>query len=526
MEEAQRHYRRLSERIDSMRLLQVNIEDDGNCLFRAISYQLVRDDGFFSIVRHIVVEHMEANREEYAVYIGHDEFSLYIEGMKQNKVWGDELCVHAAARALNCLIHVVTSSDQRWYLRYKPNSNEGTPQSAEKWRNLFLCYRAPDHYNCIVAPQDPAVPTVDLDRFFDRAASLLKKPSPAHGRVAQNTQPSTSTGQFPLPKTRPSPTDTASATASSTRTEEQHPKTSGIALQSRVNVAPLDSADPALRYLPSYGEGGSKGERSREAPARPSSSRGVHTIDTLQYHVIHQLQYPIVIRLCGTVRASNKTSQVAVCSDGSLMQHEEGAFFYLHPVSYDWVLSCGSRDYPWGAVGGAVRKRYEDSRKEGRTPMPLFFLQSVHSGAILRPGSEAITAAFPGDSIPSLRCLKAMCLSERSRPLAEALMTVEPLPHSISRTSFQLRFVNDNGMYCCLTVLASHPTVYVTQNFIGCTFSFHQLFNGRPERSCLKCRQWYDAAQRKKATSTDISPGGCAHESWVEAVQAERLDRL
>ena len=49
-----------------------------------------------------------------------NELDSYIEYMSRNRTWGDELTLRAAADCFGCTIHVVTSTDANWYLRYEP----------------------------------------------------------------------------------------------------------------------------------------------------------------------------------------------------------------------------------------------------------------------------------------------------------------------------------------------------------------------------------------------------------------------
>ena len=94
------HTERLRHRVENIGLQAVPIDDDGNCLFRALSYELVRTDIFYPVLRHMIADYMEDHQSEYSLLGGAQEFEGYVAGMRQNRVWGDELCVHAAARRL------------------------------------------------------------------------------------------------------------------------------------------------------------------------------------------------------------------------------------------------------------------------------------------------------------------------------------------------------------------------------------------------------------------------------------------
>lgn len=171
VESLKEHTRRLEQRVEKIGLFPIPIDDDGNCLFRALSYQLARTDAFHHVVRHLVVDYMERHQTEYALLIGGDDFESYVTGMRRNTIWGDELCVHAASHIFGAHIHVITSEENRWHLRYEhtthndhKKSEEERKQQAALARRLFLCYRSPDHYYCLVHPDlEPKIKTIDLE---------------------------------------------------------------------------------------------------------------------------------------------------------------------------------------------------------------------------------------------------------------------------------------------------------------------------------------------------------------------------
>ena len=97
------------------------------------------------------------------------------------RTWGDELTLRAASDCFGCTIHVITSHEANWYLRYAPAADDkaksprrpaapatrkpqpGSPYAAAapvasrqrsnkvEWRgkNVFLVYVSPVHYDAI-----------------------------------------------------------------------------------------------------------------------------------------------------------------------------------------------------------------------------------------------------------------------------------------------------------------------------------------------------------------------------------------
>jgi len=123
---------------------QYEIEDDGNCQFRAISRDLYGTQQHHELVRAVVVAYLEKHEAEYKVFVGEEEWHPYLENMAKSKTWGDEITLRAAVDALGIQIHVVTSAEDNYLLDYCPSGD-----TTEDTRHVFLTYVAPVHYNTI-----------------------------------------------------------------------------------------------------------------------------------------------------------------------------------------------------------------------------------------------------------------------------------------------------------------------------------------------------------------------------------------
>eukprot|EP00440_Ansanella_granifera_P011964 gb/GFBE01013001.1/.p1 GENE.gb/GFBE01013001.1/~~gb/GFBE01013001.1/.p1 ORF type:complete len:312 (+),score=69.57 gb/GFBE01013001.1/:1-936(+) len=147
---------RLQQRLERCGLHQAEMLDDGNCLFRACAAQLYRGERSAEHHMHVrrrAVSEMNGNSDAYAtLFISAEEFAAYVEDMAKPAVWGDELVLRAIADAYGATVHVITSSEDNWYLVYKPQLERTLAT-----RHLFLSYVAPVHYNAFeVAPIEAA----------------------------------------------------------------------------------------------------------------------------------------------------------------------------------------------------------------------------------------------------------------------------------------------------------------------------------------------------------------------------------
>jgi hypothetical protein len=90
---------------------------------------------------------MERNKDIFSIYFDSgSEWKSYVGGMKRSRTWGDELTLRAIADSFGCCIHVVTSTEQNWYLKYEAEAPR-TPAKA-----VFISYIAPIHYNTFLMP--------------------------------------------------------------------------------------------------------------------------------------------------------------------------------------------------------------------------------------------------------------------------------------------------------------------------------------------------------------------------------------
>lgn len=134
---------RLEKRLRRLKLKHIEMMDDGNCQFRAISKQLYGTQRYHWKVRATVVEHMSNNLVDFSPFLGGElHAKRYLETMALNRTWGDELTLRACADAYQVTIHVVTSSPENWYLRYPPGNH--APR-----KHIYIAYISPIHYNSI-----------------------------------------------------------------------------------------------------------------------------------------------------------------------------------------------------------------------------------------------------------------------------------------------------------------------------------------------------------------------------------------
>jgi len=136
---------RLRHRLEQMGLEQVTMGDDGNCQFRALSWQLYGTQNLHGNVRERVVRWIREHADAFMPYFdGKEDFQDYLAQMAKKRTWGDELTLRAATDCFNRKVHVITTEERNWYLSYVPLEGKEGHQG-----HVFLTYISPIHYNTV-----------------------------------------------------------------------------------------------------------------------------------------------------------------------------------------------------------------------------------------------------------------------------------------------------------------------------------------------------------------------------------------
>ena len=467
VQEAAEHKERLEHRLGYLQIAKpVHIADDGNCLFRAMAFQLVREESLYPLVRHIVVEQLVSNADHYSAFVGEAAFAKYADGMRQSQVWGDELCVHAASRAFNVKIHVITSDEKRWRLVY------ARVKEAPSNRNLLLAYRAPNHYYTMVPKKDAELAPFHL-------AEVLSGLS-ADAAIASHIRITLQASAPPLvaPPLRRGQSDAAVVSSPSSQAQTA---------SSRSQVA----GDPSSSCS-SYSAAISRPAHGPGAPVkteRPSTAtRGSRGGDFLQLSLVGMLQHAVVV----TVRIGSNTN-MALCVGGDVSHPEDivlgqkSSFFYLHNVPREAILLAG----PSGIFGSIYTQVLEQatSPQKPRHPRPqqhpLFLLQEVSSGSFLGYRKDKIVRFAIGGG---MRNVSRLCCY-RPHDLSDCVLTIS---EARSTSTNELRFYRSPGMECpYLCETGKGDIIAVDSPTLPTPFLVQLIFAGRCERLCVVCHQWY-----------------------------------
>uniref|UniRef100_A0A7S3L9S8 OTU domain-containing protein n=1 Tax=Amphora coffeiformis TaxID=265554 RepID=A0A7S3L9S8_9STRA len=131
----------------------LEMDPDGNCLFRSISDQLHHDYGrAHADVRHEICDYLEGHESFFSLFLDLDDeetkgedasdFADYVNTMRQDGEWGGNLELVAAARLYRRRIRVFSSTLAAMNIDYDSDKPPGGPE-------LLVSYHDNDHYNSV-----------------------------------------------------------------------------------------------------------------------------------------------------------------------------------------------------------------------------------------------------------------------------------------------------------------------------------------------------------------------------------------
>ncbi|EPS67633.1 hypothetical protein M569_07143, partial [Genlisea aurea] len=141
IDEATVDHQRLLDRLQVYDLVELKVEGDGNCQFRALSDQFYRTPEHHKFVREQIVNQLKWWPEIYEGYVPMG-YERYLEKISKNGEWGDHVTLQAAADFYGIKILVITSFKDTCYI-------EILPAVQKSQRVIFLSFWAEVHYNSI-----------------------------------------------------------------------------------------------------------------------------------------------------------------------------------------------------------------------------------------------------------------------------------------------------------------------------------------------------------------------------------------
>ncbi|KAA8534407.1 hypothetical protein F0562_031924 [Nyssa sinensis] len=159
VDEATSDHQRLLDRLCLYDLVELKVQGDGNCQFRALSDQIYRTTEYHNFVRQQVVNQLNFHPELYEGYVSM-AYDDYLKKISKSGEWGDHVTLQAAADSYGVKLFIITSFKDTCYI-------EILPQIQKSKRTIFLSFWAEVHYNSIYPEGDqPALESNEKKRWW------------------------------------------------------------------------------------------------------------------------------------------------------------------------------------------------------------------------------------------------------------------------------------------------------------------------------------------------------------------------
>lgn len=121
------------------------IEGDGNCLYRSFSHQLYGQEEFYPIVKNVILDYLEIEKDFFCKFVCGYSFEDYINMKRLDGVWGDDLEIQAFSEIYNAQIFIYTDDKEMTLLkRFNDDSSE------IRKIKINISYHGKEHYNSLI----------------------------------------------------------------------------------------------------------------------------------------------------------------------------------------------------------------------------------------------------------------------------------------------------------------------------------------------------------------------------------------
>ncbi len=89
-----------------------NIKGDGNCLFRAISKELLGHEKFHNLVRQFIVQFITTNSKQFQEYLAKGKIEAHLQRMRNIGQWGTSVEIYGLATLLRTEVCLLKAAKQ------------------------------------------------------------------------------------------------------------------------------------------------------------------------------------------------------------------------------------------------------------------------------------------------------------------------------------------------------------------------------------------------------------------------------
>ena len=134
------------ERMAGLGLHVVEVEGDGNCLYRAVAHQFFLDESRHEEIRAKVTKHLKDHRDRFKPFIDGD-YDDYISNQMESGTWGDDVEIKVIEEIYDRRV-VIYDSEADGALE-PMNTNFDEEGGADTAQPIIISYHGQMHYNSV-----------------------------------------------------------------------------------------------------------------------------------------------------------------------------------------------------------------------------------------------------------------------------------------------------------------------------------------------------------------------------------------
>lgn len=92
----------------------VDMDNDGNCLFRSVSHQVYGDPAFHLVIRNKCMDYMESEADFFSRFTLGNDFGAYVSKLRRDGEWGDHVEIQAMSEIYDRPVEVYAYSESKF----------------------------------------------------------------------------------------------------------------------------------------------------------------------------------------------------------------------------------------------------------------------------------------------------------------------------------------------------------------------------------------------------------------------------
>ena len=162
------------ERMASIGLHVIEVEGDGNCLYRAVAHQFFLDESRHEEIRAEVTKHLQKHEDRFKPFIDGD-YDDYVNEQMESGTWGDDIEIKVIEEIYDRRVVIYDSEEVDSHGVLQPmNTNFDEEGDASTVQPIILSYHGQMHYNSVFNERY-SLPIKDRRKGKSKSGIMLKR---------------------------------------------------------------------------------------------------------------------------------------------------------------------------------------------------------------------------------------------------------------------------------------------------------------------------------------------------------------